>query len=144
MRLLIAGVIAAAAVSVAGCSASFSIGEPSSSSATSSMRKATASNAPEDSPDESTEETTTSRRGSGPELTVDRDDLAQRVSELLEEQVGRAPDSVTCPEDLVGEIGAETQCVLEDGADRYGVEVVVTSVEGTNVGFDIAVDEQPS
>lgn len=143
MRRLVAGVIVAAAALMAGCSASFSIGDPSSSPTSGSMKKATASYVPEDDPENVPEETTR-ERGGGPELTVDRTDLAQRVSELLEEQVGRAPDSVTCPEDLVGEVGAETRCVLEDAGDRYGVDVVVTNVRGTNVGFDIKVDDQPS
>jgi hypothetical protein len=32
---------------------------------------------------------------------------------------------------------------LVDGNDTYGLTVTVTSVEGTSVNFNIAVDDQP-
>ena len=53
------------------------------------------------------------------------------------------PDSVDCPDNLKGEVGATTRCMLKDGDDAYGVNVNVTKVEGTNVNFDIKVDDQP-
>ena len=57
--------------------------------------------------------------------------------------VGRAPDSVDCPDDLKGEVGATTRCTLRDGGESYGVDVNVTKVEGTDVKFDLKVDDQP-
>src|ERR1700753_546063 len=50
--------------------------------------------------------------GSG--VTVDKKDLAKEISAQLEKQVGRAPDSVDCPDDLKGEVGATTRCTLKD------------------------------
>jgi hypothetical protein len=76
-------------------------------------------------------------------VSVDKDKVAQEVSDQLATQVGRAPESVTCPEDLKGEVGATMRCKLEDGGDTYGVEVKVTKVEGTDVKFDIKVDDEP-
>lgn len=74
---------------------------------------------------------------------VEPDDLAQEVSSQLEATVGQAPDDVTCPEGLDAEVGAETRCTLTDGDATYGVSVTATAVDGDEVTFDIAVDEEP-
>lgn len=79
---------------------------------------------------------------SGPP-TVGKDDLAGEISNQLKEQVGRAPDKVTCPADLKGEVGTKERCELKDGSDTYGVLVTVTGVDGTDVKFDIKVDDKP-
>jgi Domain of unknown function (DUF4333) len=76
-------------------------------------------------------------------VSVDKAELAKQISAQLKQQVGRAPDSVDCPDNLKGEVGATTRCMLKDGDDAYGVNVNVTKVEGTNVNFDIKVDDQP-
>jgi hypothetical protein len=80
---------------------------------------------------------------SGPP-TVAKGDLAAEITKRLEEQVGRAPDSVTCPEDLKGEVGVTERCELKDGPDTYGVTVTVTAVDGADVKFDFKVDEKPA
>ena len=80
----------------------------------------------------------------GTNVSVDKGDLAKEISAQLEKQVGRAPDSVECPDDLKGEVGATTRCMLNDGGEKYGVDVNVTKVEGTDVKFDLKVDDQPS
>jgi Domain of unknown function (DUF4333) len=80
---------------------------------------------------------------SGPP-TVAKKDLSGEISEQLKQQVGRAPDSVTCPDDLKGEVGTKERCELKDGNDTYGVTVTVTSVKDSDVKFDIKVDEKPS
>ena len=79
----------------------------------------------------------------GTSVWVDKAELAKQISAQLKQQVGRAPDSVDCPDNLKGEVGATTRCMLKDGDDAYGVKVNVTKVEGTNVNFDIKVDDQP-
>jgi predicted secreted protein len=75
--------------------------------------------------------------------SVNASDLEEQVSSELENQVGQAPDSVDCPDDLDAEVGAEVRCTLNDGDQSYGVSVNVTEVDGTDVRFDIAVDDQP-
>lgn len=77
-------------------------------------------------------------------VTVDKDDVAKEISSQLKQEVGRAPESVTCPEDLKGEVGATVTCELQDSGDTYGVTATVTKVDGTNVKFDIKVDDEPS
>ncbi|PEG42077.1 hypothetical protein CQY20_03620 [Mycolicibacterium agri] len=79
----------------------------------------------------------------GTSVSVDKDDLAKEISGQLEKQVGRAPESVECPENLKGEVGATTRCMLHDGGETYGVNVNVTKVDGSDVNFDLKVDDQP-
>ena len=75
--------------------------------------------------------------------SVDAGELENQVSSKLEEQVGQAPDSVDCPNDLDAEVDAETRCTLTAGDQTYGVAVKVTEVDGSDVQCDIAVDDQP-
>lgn len=70
-------------------------------------------------------------------------DLAKEISAQLEKQVGRAPQSVDCADNLKGEVGATTRCTLTDAGETYGVNVNVTKVDGTDVKFDLKVDDQP-
>jgi hypothetical protein len=79
----------------------------------------------------------------GTTVSVDKNELAKEISAQLEKQVGRAPESVECPEDLKGEVGATTRCTLDDSGQSYGVDVKVTKVDGTDVKFDLKVDDQP-
>ena len=80
----------------------------------------------------------------GAGVSVDKNDLAKEISNQLEKQVGHAPESVECPDDLKGEVGATTRCTLSDSGETYGVDVKVTKVDGTDVKFDLKVDDQPS
>ena len=80
----------------------------------------------------------------GTSVSVDKKELAKEISAQLEKQVGRAPESVECPDDLKGEVGATTRCTLTDSGETYGVDVNVTKVEGTDVKFDLEVDDKPS
>jgi hypothetical protein len=79
----------------------------------------------------------------GSSVSVDKKDLAKEISAQLTKQVGRAPESVECPDDLKGEVGATTRCTLNDGGQTYGVGVNVTKVDGTDVKFDLKVDDKP-
>lgn len=75
---------------------------------------------------------------------LDKDVVAERVATQLEQQVGRRPDSVTCPEDLEGKVGDKLRCELQDGGSTYGVNLTVTQVNGSDIQFNIKVDDQPS
>jgi hypothetical protein len=76
-------------------------------------------------------------------LELDKAQVAQEISDKVAEQVGRTPDSVTCPANLPGKVGATLECDLVGDGQTYGVAVTVTSVEGTNVKFDFKVADQP-
>ena len=75
----------------------------------------------------------------GTSVSVDKDELAKKIAQ----QVGRAPESVRCPDNLEGEVGATTRCTLDDSGKTYGVDVNVTKVDGTDVRFDLKVDDRP-
>ncbi|WP_324275337.1 DUF4333 domain-containing protein [Blastococcus brunescens] len=72
------------------------------------------------------------------------DEVADGAEDALEDQVGVRPE-VSCPEDLVAEVGAETRCTLTVDGDpeQYGVTVTVTSVEDDTANFDVQVDDEP-
>jgi serine/threonine-protein kinase len=76
--------------------------------------------------------------------TVDKNQVANVISYKLTQQVGRKPDSVTCPDNLKGTVGATLRCQLTDGNQKYGISVTVTNVDAGAVNFDFNVDNQPS
>lgn len=80
---------------------------------------------------------------SGPPM-FDKTEVADEISYQLEQKAGRAPESVSCPQDLRGEVGATQRCELKNGPETYGITVTVTKVEGPNIDFDVKVDDQPS
>ena len=77
------------------------------------------------------------------ESSVDKADLAKEVSKQLGSGAGHEPESLTCPEDLTAKVGTSTTCSLSDSGETYGVNVTVTKVEGSDVKFDIKVDDEP-
>ncbi|EST37487.1 hypothetical protein N566_12795 [Streptomycetaceae bacterium MP113-05] len=78
-----------------------------------------------------------------PKLSADK--LADTVAEKLAATTGRPEPQITCPEDLEGKVGTTTRCTLTaDDGSTLGVSVTVTSVEGTQINFDIKADDQVS
>ncbi|OBG40661.1 DUF4333 domain-containing protein [Mycobacterium sp. E3198] len=73
--------------------------------------------------------------------TVDKNQVASILSKKLTQQVGRKPDSVTCPDNLKGVVGATLRCELADSGEKYGIAVTVTSVDAGDVSFDYKVDD---
>ena len=75
--------------------------------------------------------------------TVDKDQVASQLTDQLTQQVGHKPDSVSCPDNLKGTVGATMRCDLTDSGQTYGVTVTVASVGGGDVNFNFKVDDQP-
>ena len=75
--------------------------------------------------------------------TVDKKQVASQISDKLTQQVGKKPDSVTCPDNLKGVVGATLRCQLTDGSEKYGVAVTVTNVDAGDVNFNFKVDDHP-
>jgi hypothetical protein len=76
-----------------------------------------------------------------PTSTVDGKNVAQSVFDQLATN-GKQVNQVSCP-DLAARVGASQRCTLVSGTETYGVTVTVTSVQGTDVKFDIQVDQKP-
>lgn len=69
--------------------------------------------------------------------TVDRvalqNDIAKRLAEA-----GQPPQSVTCQEDLVGEVGRTAHCdVVMSDVNSFAPVVTVTSVDGDRVDYEL-------
>ncbi|WP_019930013.1 DUF4333 domain-containing protein [Nocardia sp. BMG111209] len=75
--------------------------------------------------------------------SVDKDEVATQISNKLEQQIGKKPDSVTCPQNLQAHTGATLVCTLDDQGSKYDVTVTVTSVDGDQAKFDIQVADSP-
>lgn len=75
------------------------------------------------------------------EQSIGKETVAAQITEQVRRQIGRVPESVTCPADLGGDEGATLRCELRDSGKTYGV--TVTTVDRGGVTFDIKVDEQP-
>ena len=73
--------------------------------------------------------------------SVSQEQVETRISEQLTKQVGQKPDTISCPGDLKAEKGTTMRCKLTSGGTSLGLTVKVTSVDGSNVKFDIQVDE---
>ena len=74
--------------------------------------------------------------------TVSRSTLEKTVYDRMTDYAGQAPDKVECPGGLEGEKGKTQRCILYAGSDKVGVTVTVTSVDGTDVNFDIEADDK--
>lgn len=86
-------------------------------------------------------EVVSSTAGDGTTPSVAEAQLEERISAMLEEEVGQKPDRIDCPGDLPGTVDETMTCTLTAGADHLDVLVTVTGVEGTTVNFDIQVEE---
>lgn len=75
---------------------------------------------------------------------VERGEVEQEVTSQLTAATGREPSSVSCPDDLTGEVDRQMRCTLSDEEtdSEVGVTLTVTSVEGDDVEFDIDVDDE--
>lgn len=77
------------------------------------------------------------------EKTVPKADLEHGVRQLLEEQIGQPVTSVTCDDDLAGEVDAQVRCTLEasDGS-TIGLTVTASDVDGNDVKYEVVVDDE--
>ena len=73
---------------------------------------------------------------SGPRM-VSKDDIAKQITSKMTDAAGNKPDSVTCPDGLKGEVGAQLNCAMKIKGQDYNVNVTATSVKGDNVEFDM-------
>lgn len=72
---------------------------------------------------------------------VKKDEVEKQASAALGKQVGKAPDDVTCEDDLKAEVGATLRCELTADGKKYGMTVTAKSVDGDKVNMDFKVDE---
>lgn len=95
-------------------------------------------------PSDSAQPTDTTTSGTGGEQSVDKAEVARQGKAALAAQVGKEPDSFSCPENLPARVGATIRCQLADGGQQYGVTVTAKSVVGGQVNMDFKVDQTPA
>lgn len=73
--------------------------------------------------------------------SVSQAEVEAKIGEGIEQQVGEAMASVSCPGSLKGEVDTEMACTAASQAgSEYSVAVKVTSVEGSTVNFNWEID----
>jgi hypothetical protein len=74
---------------------------------------------------------------------VSKAKIERTISDRLEATVGQRPKEVTCPGNLKAEKGTRMHCQLEaDDGSKIGLTVTVTAVKGSDVKYDIKVDNK--
>ncbi len=73
----------------------------------------------------------------GSSHSVSKSDVASQITSKMTDAAGNKPDSVTCPNDLPAKVGAQLNCEMKVKDQTFNVNVTVTSVEGSNVKFDM-------
>ena len=76
--------------------------------------------------------------GASSSHAVSKSDVASQITSKLTDAAGNKPDSVTCPNDLPAKVGAQLNCEMKAKNQTFNVNVTVTSVNGSDVKFDMA------
>jgi hypothetical protein len=74
--------------------------------------------------------------------TVDRNEVASTVASAMRDQ-GVTAEQVSCPEDLVAEVGRVLRCEFSTGGQPVDAVVTVTSVSGGTARYDIHTEARP-
>jgi hypothetical protein len=69
--------------------------------------------------------------------SVSKSDVASQITQKLTDAQGNKPDSVDCPNDLPANVGAQLNCSMKVKGAAYNVNVTVTTVNGSDVKFDM-------
>jgi hypothetical protein len=75
--------------------------------------------------------------GTSSSHAVSKGDVASQITQKLTDAQGNKPDSVECPGDLPANVGAQLNCSMKVKGATYNVNVTVTSVNGSDVKFDM-------
>ena len=74
--------------------------------------------------------------------SVSREDVAKTIGDQLQKQNVETQD-VTCPSDLKAAVGQTVRCSFTTGGQPVDAIATVTSVEGSNVKYDITTEARP-
>jgi hypothetical protein len=70
--------------------------------------------------------------------SVSKSDVAGQITSKMTDAAGHKPDAVNCPGDLPAKVGAQLNCEMQVKNQTFNVNVTVTSVNGSDVKFDMA------
>ena len=75
------------------------------------------------------------------EKVLPKEDVEKGSRDALTKAVGKAPQSVSCPEDLDAKVGASERCTLtDDQGNKLGMTVSVKAVKDDNATYEVTVD----
>lgn len=74
---------------------------------------------------------------------VAKGDVEKNAATVLSAKVGKESPPITCPSGLKAKVGAAITCSMVIDGKTYDVGVNVTSIDGTNAKFDVAVADKP-
>ena len=77
--------------------------------------------------------------------SVSASEIESQATDSLTKQVGQAPKSISCPEDLDAKVGESETCVLTatDGT-TFDMTATITSVADETAHFDFEVAGKPN
>lgn len=73
----------------------------------------------------------------GTSHSVSKSDVAGQITAKMTDAAGNKPESVSCPTDLPAKVGAQINCDMKVKDRPFNVNVTVTSVNGSDVKFDM-------
>lgn len=69
--------------------------------------------------------------------TIPAAELQRELTERIKSDDGTPPETVTCANDLVGQVGKTTSCELVMGQNNFvQADLTVTKVDGSRIDFD--------
>lgn len=76
--------------------------------------------------------------------SITKESLEKGIADVLEQQVGQRPDSVTCPGPVKAAAGESIRCELASGSTRYGLSATVNSYADGKANYSVKVDDKPA
>jgi hypothetical protein len=73
----------------------------------------------------------------GSSHAVSKSDVASQITAKMTDAAANKPESVDCPNDLPAKVGAQLNCEMKVKKQPFNVNVTVTSVNGSDVKFDM-------
>ncbi|MBX3226578.1 MAG: DUF4333 domain-containing protein [Labilithrix sp.] len=74
---------------------------------------------------------------------VKKEDVEKISMGELAKQTGKPSPAITCPRALEAKVGATMTCAVPFEGKTHDVNVVVTTVDGGSVHFDIEIADEP-
>lgn len=69
--------------------------------------------------------------------SVSQREVSDQIAAKMTDAQGNKPESVSCPGALQAKVGAQLDCKMKVKGIEYNVNVTVTSVDGSDVKFDM-------
>lgn len=77
-----------------------------------------------------------------PPPVVEQRDLEVEVAERVEEQYGAAPDDVTCPNDLKGDVDITMTCFVTFDGVELDAEVQITEIVDDSLEYRVTLPDE--